>query len=284
MFPGQGSQRLGMGRELFESLPQFQAVESQIDVILGYSIRRLCVEDPDKVLSQTLYTQPALYMVNALHYYRALTEGARPDAVIGHSLGEYNALLAAGAFDLITGLRLVKRRAELMAQTRNGSMSAVLGLDAERVQLVLRQQALSAVDIANFNSPAQVVISGPIDELKRAGPILEAAGAQMFVPLPVSAAFHSSCMADTAREFDRFLDGFAFEALRLPVIANVTGQPYPMVDPSSTIRSMLVRQIREPVQWTDSIRHLLAEGASEFKEIGPGNVLTRLIQQIKLKT
>lgn len=281
VFPGQGSQKRGMGQELFDEVNEFAAVEQQVDALLGYSVRELCLTDPANRLNQTQYTQPALYVVNALHYYKALAEGASPQAVAGHSLGEYNALLAAGAFDFLTGLSLVKKRGELMAQARNGAMAAVIDLEPDRIASVLRDAGLSGIDVANYNSPAQTVISGPAHDLKLAEPPLKAAGARAAMLLPVSAAFHSRYMLAAAQEFDDFLHGVRFNPLRLPVIANVTGQPYPVDNPAAVIRSMLVKQIYQPVQWMQSVSYLLHEGATEFVEIGPGTVLTKLIQKIQ---
>lgn len=281
MFPGQGSQYRGMGRELFDNVLEFVAAESQIDEILGYSLRQLCVEDTQSQLKETQYTQPCLYVVNALHYYKMLSDGVRPDVVIGHSLGEYNALLAAGAFDLLTGLRLVKRRGELMSQVRNGGMAAVIDLDATRITPLLQKNQLLGIDVANFNSPSQTVISGPVDEIRRATLLLESAGASMCVSLPVSTAFHSRYMANAAAAFDEFLAGFAFRLQQIRVVANVTGQGYPEGDPTTTIRKLLVKQITQPVLWTLSIRKLLLEGPTQFHEIGPGTVLTKLVQQIQ---
>jgi malonyl CoA-acyl carrier protein transacylase len=281
VFPGQGSQKRGMGEGLFDSVSQFAQVEGEVDRLLGYSLRKLCLEDADNQLKETRFTQPALYVVNALHYFKAVADGNEPDAVAGHSLGEYDALLAAGAFDLLTGLRLVQKRGELMAQARGGGMAAVIGLTPEQIAATLQQNGLGSVDVANFNSPTQTVISGPVADTQRAKPVFEQAGARMYVPLQVSAAFHSRYMADAAKAFDSFLGGFTFAAPKIPVIANVTAEPYPSGDPSATIRSLLVRQITQSVQWTQSVRYLIARGAQTFEEMGPGNVLTKLIQQIQ---
>lgn len=281
MFPGQGSQKRGMGQGLFDTMPEYLAVEREVDALLGYSLRTLCLEDPDKRLKETQFTQPALFIVNALHHYKALNEGLRPDYLVGHSLGEYNALLAAGVFDLLTGLRLVKKRGELMAAAKDGGMAAIIGLAAGRIDEVLTANRLETIDVANFNSPAQVVISGPVADIKRAGPAFEAAGARLFMPLPVSAAFHSRYVADAARAFADFLAPMSFSAPRWPVISNVTGQLYEKGDPSAITKSMLVKQICSPVQWTRSIEGLLASGVHDFREIGPGNTLTKLVQQIQ---
>lgn len=284
--PGQGSQKRGMGQGLFDEVREYAAVEHEVDAIVGYSMRALCLEDADDRLKETQYTQPALYVVNALHAWKAIADGARPDAVAGHSLGEYNALLVAGAFDFLTGLRLVKKRGELMSQARDGGMAAVIGLDADAIAAVLRDNGLDGIDVANFNSPTQTVVSGPVDDIQCAGPLLQAAGARMCMPLPVSAAFHSRYMAPAAREFADFLAPMTFSAPRLPVIANVTAEPYPVMDApvedaSEAVKALLVRQITGSVQWVRSVRRLVADGVDTFTEIGPGNVLTRLVQQIR---
>jgi malonyl CoA-acyl carrier protein transacylase len=281
VFPGQGSQRRGMGEELFDAVAEFQAHEETIDNLLGYSLRRRCLEDPGGQLKDTQYTQPCLYIVNALQYYKAISEGKQPNYVAGHSLGEYNSLLAAGAFDFMTGLRMVTKRGALMALARNGAMAAIIGLTPERVIALLRECGLTSVDVASHNAPSQTVISGSSDEMRCAGPIFERAGAQFFLPLPVSAAFHSRHMTEAAAAFADFLSSFKFSKLKLPVISNVTGAPYPDGDPTAAIRTLLVKQVVSPVLWTQSIQFLLGKGVRTFSEIGPGNVLTRLIQQIR---
>src|ERR1051325_8154086 len=159
VFPGQGSQKRGMGQGLFDEVREYAAIEKEADAILGCSLRKLCLEDPDNRLKETQFTQPCLYVVNALHYYKAVSEGARPDYVAGHSLGEYNALLAAGVFDFLTGLKLVKKRGELMARPKNGGMPAVIGLPAETIGKVLQDNGLTTIDVANFNTPTQTVVS-----------------------------------------------------------------------------------------------------------------------------
>lgn len=281
VFPGQGSQVRGMGRGLFDEVSEYTAVEKEVDALLGYSMRKLCLEDTENRLKDTRYTQPSLYVVNALHCYKAMSQGVRPAYVAGHSLGEYNALLAAGVFDFLTGLRLVQKRGELMAQARNGGMGAVIGLSSTDVVQVIKANGLESLDVANFNSPTQIVVSGPIDDIKRAGALFEKAGAKMYVPLQVSAAFHSRYMADSAKAFADFLAPLSFGAPKIPVIANVTGQPYPADAGSETVKSMLISQITRSVQWTQSVRFLIDRGVTEFKEMGPGNVLTRLVAQIR---
>lgn len=282
VFPGQGSQKVGMGQDLFDTVAEFAAWEPDIDTLLGYSLRHLCQQDPSDLLKQTQYTQPALYTVNALHYLHTLAEtGRNPDFVAGHSLGEYNALLAAGAFDFMTGLRLVQKRGALMAQAREGAMAAIVGLTPAQINAALHANNLMGIDLANYNTPSQIVISGPTADIKQAETLLKEAGARTVIPLVVSAAFHSRLMASAAQEFAAFLATFDFNALTIPVIANVTARPYPLESPQTTIPNMLVAQIKQPVQWTDSIRYLMGQGETDFQEVGPGNVLTGLIRRIR---
>jgi malonyl CoA-acyl carrier protein transacylase len=281
IFPGQGSQKRGMGQGLFDETPQYAEVEKEVDTVLGYSLRKLCLEDADNRLKETQFTQPCLYVVNALHYYKAVSQGARPDYLAGHSLGEYNALLAAGVFDFLTGLRLVQKRGDLMSRAKNGGMAAVIGLGAGVVAEVIEENGLASIDVANFNTPSQTVVSGPIEDIRRAGPFFEKAGARIYMPLQVSAAFHSRYMADAAKAFADFLAPMSFAAPKTPVIANVTAQPYPTDNASEPIKSLLVDQMAHSVQWTQSIRFLIRQGVTQFSEMGPGNVLTRSVQQIQ---
>lgn len=275
VFPGQGSQRKGMGGSLFE---EFRELTDKASTVLGYSIRELCLDDPDGHLSDTRYAQPALYTVNALHYFKVTEETARhADYLAGHSLGEYNALLAAGAFDFETGLRLVQKRGELMGRAAGGGMAAVIGLAEETIRAILEEHAFHDLTIANYNSPSQLVISGPRADIDRAGLVFESAGARLYVPLRVSGAFHSPWMNDAGAEFAAFLTGFQYSPLTVPVISNVHARPY---GPSELIEN-LVQQITRPVRWTESIRYLLARGKMEFEEIGPDRVLTGLIRAIR---
>src|SRR5260221_5116349 len=169
VFPGQGSQKRGMGQGLFDEVREYAAVEKDVDAILGYSLRKLCLEDAESRLKETQFTQPSLYVVNALHYYKAAGQGTHPAYLAGHSLGEYNALLAAGVFDFLTGLRLVKKRGELMSQAENGGMGAVIGLGASTIAKVIEENGLASLDVANFNTPSQTVVSGPVEDIRRAG-------------------------------------------------------------------------------------------------------------------
>lgn len=271
-----------MGRDLFDQVPEFAELESNIDAALGYSMRRLCLEDPRGQLNDTRYTQPALYTINALYYYKARRAGQQPQFLAGHSLGEYNALLVAGVFDFMTGLRIVRQRGELMASAGKGAMAAVVGLDSARLEDILGEKGLEALDIANYNSPSQIVLSGPVSDIEAAGRYLRGFGATRFVPLQVSAAFHSRYMAASAAELTTFLEPCVFRKPTAVVISNVTAQPYPDGDScSAEIKSLLVRQMTESVRWCQSVRYLISRGATAFVELGPGNVLTQLVQEIR---
>lgn len=278
VFPGQGSQSKGMGAELFE---RFADWTTQADEVLGYSIRELCVDDPESKLGLTTFTQPALYVVNALTWRARLEDGgAAPAFVAGHSLGEYNALLASGVFDFADGLRMVRRRGELMGQVSGGGMAAVVGLEPGRIKEILQDsEAGQRLDVANFNSFDQTVIAGPVDDISAVRPAFEAAGVRAFIPLNVSAPFHSRYMRAAEGEFAAFLKDQSFGTPAIPVIANVTGQPY---DPEA-VRETLGRQIGHSVRWLDSVLYLLDQGVTEVEEVGPGSVLRKLVAQIRKK-
>lgn len=276
LFPGQGSQAKGMGAELFERYVDWTAVA---DDVLGFSIRELCVDDPQSQLGLTRYTQPALYVVNAL-LYRARIEdgGAAPAFVAGHSLGEYNALLAAGVFDFATGLRLVKRRGEIMSEVSGGGMAAVIGMEPQRIQdLLSSTEAGRRLDVANFNSFDQTVIAGPSDALAAVKAQFEAAGVRAYIPLNVSAPFHSRYMREPQTQFADFLHDVPLGAPAIPVISNVSARPYE----GDLVRQTLSEQIGNSVRWLESMLFLLNQPEPAFEEVGPGQVLTKLLAQIK---
>ncbi|MEU5140858.1 ACP S-malonyltransferase [Streptomyces sp. NPDC021139] len=269
LFPGQGAQRRGMGRELFDRYPDAMAAA---DRILGFSVRELCLGDAAERLTDTRYLQPALFVVNELTRRAYAAREPAPDYLAGHSLGEYNALLAADAFDFETGLALVARRGELMGRATGGAMTAVVGPGAARIVDLLAEAGIDDVDLANLNSTEQVVLSGPAESLRRAAGAVTAAGAGRCVPLRVSAAFHSRYMADAAREFAAFLAGFELRDPRIPVIANVTARPYR----PGEVGRLLAAQVHSAVRWSESMGHLRSRGVDRVVEQGPGRVLTGL--------
>lgn len=273
LFPGQGSQAKGMGGDqLFGRFPELVA---QADAMLGYSIRELCLRDPRNELSCTRFSQPALYVVNALSHLARLEDEPPPDYYAGHSLGEYNALLAAGCLDFATGLRLVQLRGRLMGQADGGGMAAVIGLEVEPLQLRLAHAGLNEfVDIANINSRDQIVISGERQAIQRFAEQARQQGGARVVPLTVSAAFHSRHMREAGTAFAAALDGVEFAAPKIPVVANVTGQFYP----TPAVRDILARQICGAVLWWQSMMTLRGAGVVHVTQIGPGNVLIGLWQ------
>lgn len=275
MFPGQGSQKVGMGEDLFD---QFAEIVKQADEILGYSIKTLCLTDPEQKLNTTQYTQPALYVVNALTYFKRLQDTTqKPQYVLGHSLGEYNALLAAEVFDFATGLTIVQQRGQLMAKATGGAMAAVVGLTEMQVKEILAQQELTEVEIANYNTPTQFVISGLEDQVARAAIIFSQQNGCIYVPLKVSGAFHSKQMKPSQEAFAIFLKQKKFNSPTISVIANVNARPYT----ATNVEENLIQQIASPVRWTDSIKYLLSLGEENFEEIGPGKVLSGLVRKIR---
>lgn len=270
-----------MGAELFDRYSDWTA---EADRVLGYSIRELCVDDPRGELGQTQFTQPALFIVNALTYRAKRDDGlGAPAFLAGHSLGEYNALLAAGCFDFATGLALVKERGRLMSQVGGGGMAAVVGLDPERIREMLGASEMGRrIDVANFNSFDQTVIAGPKDALEAVQPEFEAAGVRAYIVLNVSAPFHSRYMREPQNAYGAFLRDFEFAAPSIDVVANVNGRPYQ----SDMVRQTLAEQIGNSVQWLETMLYLLRQPEPEFVECGPGSVLTKMLAQIRkrLKT
>jgi [acyl-carrier-protein] S-malonyltransferase len=291
IFPGQGSQVVGMGRDLYEELPAARAIFDEADAVLGMSITQLCFEGPEEALTATENAQPALLTVSTA-LTRALESrgGAhlpRPRAVAGHSLGEYSALVAGGALSFATALRLVRRRGELMAAAHEGSMAAVIGLEAGALDQICREVSAalqgggpglaSTVVVANYNAPDQLVISGSTLAVEHAGLMARERGAKRVIPLKVSAAFHSPLMVDAAEGMARALEQVQVAPLQVPLIANVTAAPLSKGD---DVQRELVTQVVAPVRWVASVQRMVADGISTFVELGPGKVLTGLVRRI----
>ncbi|MBD1919968.1 ACP S-malonyltransferase [Microcoleus sp. FACHB-831] len=269
VFPGQGSQAIGMGGDLVD-LPAGSAKFAQAQQILGWSVPEICQSQEDK-LSSTLYTQPCLYVVETILVDMMLEKGHQPDLVAGHSLGEYVALYAAGVFDFETGLRLVKRRAELMDSAAGGMMAALMGFDREQLEQKIQQTP--DVVLANDNNPGQVVISGTPEAVES---VLAGIKVKRAVPLKVSGAFHSPLMASAAADFQQILKSVEFNSAKVPVLSNV--DPTPVVE-ADVLKERLSRQMTGSVRWREISLQLPLEGVSRVVEIGPGNVLTGLIKR-----
>ncbi|MCH2176666.1 MAG: ACP S-malonyltransferase [Lentisphaeria bacterium] len=273
MFPGQGSQKVGMGAELFD---RFADLTAQADEVLGYSIKELCTEDPNGLINNTQYTQPALYTVNAFTFLaKQEDEGYAPDVAIGHSLGEYDALFAAGAFDFITGLKMVKVRGELMSKATGGGMAAIIGMDGDAVTKLLADLSLDSIDLANLNAPNQTVISGIKEDIVKAEPLIKDAGAKRCVVLPVSGAFHSRYMKEAADKFYNEIKDLPFNDLKIPVIANSTAAAYE----NGKVAETLTAQVFSSVRWVETISQLKGDDVN-FMECGPGRVLAGLLRYI----
>ncbi len=269
IFPGQGSQAVNMGADLFQ-LESLQPQLAQANDILGWSVADIC-QDPDDKVSQTLYTQPCLYVVEALLAEQLMQQGQTPDFVAGHSLGEYVALFAAGVFDFATGLQLVKRRAELMSTATDGAMAAVIGFQREELDAVIADTA--GVVLANDNNPMQVVISGTVEGVDA---VLAQVKSKRAVKLNVSGAFHSPLMADAAAQFQSILENAEFQSARIPVLSNV--DPTPETD-GAQLKQRLTQQMTGSVRWREISLQLADAGVERVVEVGPGNVLTGLVKR-----
>ncbi len=273
VFPGQGSQWVGMGRELAESDPKIAALYTAADDALGFGLSDIIFGGPNEALQQTPVQQPAI-LLTSVAFLRALQERERlpeADFVAGHSLGEYAALVAAGALRFEDALRLVRRRGELMQEHGAGAMAAILGMTAEDVADVARD---AGAEVANFNAPDQTTVSGRADAVERAINLAKERGAKRVIPLPVSAAFHSSLMAPVADAMAPLIAETRFGAAHMPLVANVDASV--LVEPGD-LREELVEHICGSVRWVDVVSALDCAGVTAYYEIGPGNVLAGLI-------
>lgn len=281
VFPGQGSQWVGMGRDLYDNIDSARAVFDQADDALGFPISRLCFEGPEDELRQTINAQPAL-VVDSFACLQAAREVSghslpAPSFAAGHSLGEYTALAVAGAFDFTTAVRLARERGRLMheaGQARPGSMAAIIGMDEPPLAEVCRQ---TDTCIANINCPGQIVISGAAENIDKAMEMAKARGASRAIPLQVSGAFHSPLMQPAVDGMSVFISPLSFQEPSIPVIGNTTAEP---VTTAALVKSEFLNQLTNPVQWQRSIEYMVAKGVSTFIEIGPGKVLTGLIKRI----
>lgn len=281
VFPGQGAQYVGMGKDLYDRFPEARQVFDAADSILRFPLSKLCFEGPEEELVLTANTQPALFTTSIACLRLLEKHGIEPDVTAGHSIGEYAALVAAGVLEFEDALPLVRKRGELMQEAgrwRPGTMAAIIGLDADEVEVVCsRAGDAGIVDIANYNSPGQVVISGEVKAVEAASQYAKEAGARKVIPLSVSGAFHSRLMSDAAERLAVELNHACFDNAIIPVVANVTAD---YVYEADDIRDCLERQIAGSVRWEESVARMVDDGVTLFVELGAGKVLSGLIKRI----
>lgn len=279
LFPGQGSQSVGMGKELYENFAAAKSVYDTADKTLGKSITTICFEGPEEDLKQTVNTQPSIVTTSIAALEALKSElNITPDFVAGHSLGEYCAMYAAGVMSLETTLKAIQKRADLMGATKGGAMAAVLNATDEQLKAGLAEGSkVGYVDVANYNSPVQVVITGDSDAVKATSDYLLANGVRRVVPLAVSGAFHSKYMENAGKEFAGFVSELALNDAKMPVITNVDATETLKAD---DFKSKMPSQISSSVHWTQTIQKMVQEGVDTFIEIGPGKVLAGLNKKI----
>ncbi|MAE71462.1 MAG: [acyl-carrier-protein] S-malonyltransferase [Gemmatimonadetes bacterium] len=283
LFPGQGSQFVGMGRELADTIPEVRSLFAEADAQLGFGLSTIMLEGPDAALMETRNTQPAIYLHSAGLWMLLDRYGLDVRAAAGHSLGEYSALHAAGALDFREGLEIVRLRGELMYRAgleRPGAMAAILGLDSDEVAgIAIRaaEETNFVSQAANFNAPGQTVVSGEVEGVERAMELARSSGARRAVRLPVSGAFHSELMEPAATELAERLAAARITDPSFPIVANSSASP---LFRASEIRSRLEEQLTQPVRWVESIEWMIAQGITDFLEVGPGKVLAGLLRKI----
>lgn len=284
VFPGQGSQYVGMGKKLYDASSEIRALFEIADDVLGFKLSELCFNGPEEKLKLTEYTQPAILLVSVAAYkYMKMKNGnISADFLSGHSLGEYSALVVSGSLKFEDALKLVRARGKYMQEAvpvGEGAMAAVLGTEDSVVDEVCKEVSKNTgyVAPANFNSPGQIVVSGKAEAVNKVIEILKSKGIKRAVLLPVSAPFHSELMFDAGKRLENDFKNIVVSEMQVPVISNVTGKPY---DNKESIKSLLIEQITKPVRWVDCVRYMYANGVKLFVEIGPGKVLSGLIKRI----
>lgn len=279
VFPGQGSQSVGMGKSLYEASVAAKEIFDKADEVLGRSISKMCFEGPEEDLKQTINTQPAI-LVTSIAALEALKEktDVKPDYVAGHSLGEYGAYYAAGVIDFSTAMKLIDKRAKEMnaaAESTKGAMTAVIGMSKEAI-LDTIEKIDGMVSVANYNSPAQIVITGEADAVAKANDALKEAGAKRVIPLPVSGGFHSMLMEEASVKFSEILDDCDIKDAQIPVFTNVDAEP---TTAAIRFKAKMTAQIYSSVMWTQTVEKMAADGVDTIVEIGPGKVLAGLVKK-----
>ncbi len=283
VFPGQGAQKVGMGKDLYDRYPEIKELYELANQVLGINIRDLSFEGPQEELTESKNAQPAIFLHSVACYklinYQNVGAGLAPAQVVaGHSLGEYSALFSAGVLGFDDALHLVRFRGELMSKTNPGTMAAVIGVPATKIEEVIdRLKSEGIITVANYNSPLQTVISGSPEMIEKASNILREQGAKRVIQLNVSGAFHSSLMEDAFAKFKLVLSKTKLKPPNIPVVPNATGK---LTTSLEEIKDALSRQIISPVRWVDSIENMVKFGIDTFIELGPGKVLSGLIKQI----
>lgn len=279
LFPGQGAQSVGMGKDLYENFAAAKSVYETANSTLGKSVSTICFEGPEEDLKQTVNTQPSIVTTSIAALEALKSElNITPDFVAGHSLGEYCAMYTAGVMSLETTLKAIQKRADLMGATKGGSMAAVLNATDEQLKAGLEEGSkVGYVDVANYNSPVQIVITGDSDAVKATSDYLLANGVRRVVPLAVSGAFHSKYMENAGKEFASFVSELALNDAKMPVITNVDAAETLKAD---DFKSKMPKQISSSVHWTQTIQKMVEEGVDTFVEIGPGKVLAGLNKKI----
>ena len=279
VFPGQGAQFVGMGKDLYDNFPKAKELFDQANEILGFNITDIIFNGTDEDLKQTKVTQPAVFLHSVIRAI-CLGDDFKPEMVAGHSLGEFSALVAAGVLSFEDGLRLVSKRALAMqaaCELQPSTMAAVLGLEDEKVVEVLKSITNEVVVAANFNCPGQLVISGSIAGVEQACEALKNAGAKRALPLKVGGAFHSPLMEPAREELAKAIEETNFSSPKCPIYQNVVA--HAVTEPQE-IKNNLIAQLTAPVRWTECVRAMISDGATLFTEVGPGSVLQGLVKKI----
>jgi len=282
LYPGQASQYVGMGKDLYEHFPRAREIFDEANELLKFDLKKVCFEGPEEELKQTRITQPAIFTHSIIVTELLADQNLIPHVAAGHSLGEYSALVAAGVLSFQDGLRVVQKRGQLMQMAGSihpGTMAAIIGLSDEQViELCQEASAAGVVTAANFNSPLQVAISGSPNGVARASQLALQRGAKKVIPLVVSGAFHSPLMESVQQELKAALEQIVIHPAKIPIYANVTARP---VTDAADIRALLYEQLTRPVRWVETIQNMVADGATDFYEVGPGSVLAGLVKRIQ---